>query len=112
MCAPGVIRFVVVRRRCRVGLHKWVRIRETDSTLDNPGQSAEWRSVCQHCKKERGSGVLAVSLVCGAFFLAGVVLMLVAPSFLAACLIIGSMGGLLVGAGTASIERIARWISR
>jgi hypothetical protein len=101
-----------MRVRCRVGLHKWVRIRETDPTVDNPSQSAEWRSVCRYCKTEHGSGVLAVSVVSGAFFVAGVVLLLVAPSLLAATLIIGSMGGLLVAVGPAALERITRLLSR
>jgi hypothetical protein len=101
-----------VRLRCRIGLHKWVRIRETDPTLDNPSQSAEWRSVCRYCKTERGSGVLVSSVVSGAFFVAGLVLLLVAPSLLAAILIIGAMFGLLIGVAPASIERIARWLSR
>jgi hypothetical protein len=100
-----------VRRRCRVGLHKWVRIRETDHTVDNPSQSAEWRSVCRFCKTERGSGVLVACVLNGTVFVAGVVLLWIAP-LLGAILIIGSMFGLLVGVGPASIERVARWLSR
>jgi hypothetical protein len=55
---------------------------------------------------------LVSSVVSGAFFVAGLVLLLVAPSLLAAILIIGAMFGLLIGVAPASIERIARWLSR
>ena len=94
-----------------MGFHKWVRIRETDPTVDNPSQSAEWRSVCRRCKAERGSGVLAASIVSAVAFVAGVVLLWFAP-LLGAIFIIGSMYGLLVGVVPASTERVARWLSR
>ena len=88
-----------------------MRIRETDATLDNPAQSAEWRSVCRYCNAERGSGVLVASAVSGAAFVAGVVLLWFAPLG-GAILIVGSTYGLLVGVGPASIEQVARWLSR
>jgi hypothetical protein len=43
---------------------------------------------------------------------AGVILLLLAPSLLAAVLIIGGMFGLMVSMVPASSERIARWLSR
>lgn len=56
--------------------------------------------------------MLVACVVSGVFFVTGLVLLLVAPSLLAAILIVGAMFGLLIGVAPASVERIARWMSR
>jgi hypothetical protein len=47
----------------------------------------------------------------GAIFVASLVVLWFAP-LLGAIMVIGSVGGLLVAVGPASIERVARWLSR
>jgi hypothetical protein len=89
-----------------------VRLRESDRDLDNPSESVRWRTVYRYCAREYGSGILFAVIVSGAATLAGVILVFVAPSLLAAVLIIGGIGGLLVSMVPASTERIARWLSR
>lgn len=94
-----------------MGFHRWVRVRETDPSLDNPSQSAQWRTVCRYCKRERNPSVRVSAVLFGAIFVASLVVLWFAP-LLGAIMIIGSAGGLLVAVGPASIERVARWLSR
>jgi hypothetical protein len=68
--------------------------------------------VCRYCGREYGSGILFAVIVSGATTLAGVILLFLAPSLLAAVLIIGGVGGLMWSMVPASTERIARWLSR
>jgi hypothetical protein len=79
--------------------------------MDNPSLSAQWRTVCRYCKRERGEGVLFAAVLFGSLLVGSLVLMWFAP-LLGAIVAIGSVGGLLVSVGPASIERIARWLSR
>jgi hypothetical protein len=100
-----------VRFRCRVGFHKWVRIRETDPTVENPSESAQWRTVCRYCKRERNPSVLVSTVLFGGILVGSLVVFWFAP-LLGAIIFIGSAGGLLVAVVPASAERIARWLSR
>jgi hypothetical protein len=100
-----------VRFRCRVGFHKWLRIRETDRTVENPSESAQWRTVCRYCKRERNPSVLVSTVLFGGILVGSLVVFWFAP-LLGAIIFIGAAGGLLVAVGPSSAERIARWLSR
>jgi hypothetical protein len=100
-----------MRLRCRTGFHKWVRIRETDPTVANPSQTAEWRTVCRDCNSERGSGVVFSTIFFLIVFTASLVVLWFYP-LLGAILVIGSVAALGPSVAPAAIERIARWLSR
>jgi hypothetical protein len=94
-----------------MGLHRWVRIRDTDPTLDNPSRGAQWRTACRDCKRERGSGMLFSTVLLGGIFVASLVVLWFAP-LLGAIMVIGTVGALLVVVGPAAIDLVVRWLGR
>src|SRR5262249_47251880 len=98
------------RLRCRIGFHKWIRVRETDPEAANPSQSAEWRTVCRDCKTEHGSGMWFSTLLFGTVLAGGIVGLWYFP-LVGAILIVGSVGAMGVVVVPAAVQRIARWLS-
>lgn len=88
-----------------------MRIRETDPTVANPSQSAEWRTVCRDCKSERGSGVVFSLILFAVVFTGSLVVFWYRP-LLGSILIIGAIGALGPSVAPAAIGRLARWLGR
>jgi hypothetical protein len=97
------------RLRCRLGLHRWVRVQYRDGDLEQP--VPEWRTECRDCARLRGSGLPTAIAVFGIFFVTGLVLMAWGPPFLGALFVAGSMAGLGWTAGLEGLQRVARWLS-
>src|SRR5690242_1275486 len=97
--------------RCRVGLHRWTRRRETDHDLENPGQSATWRTRCRDCGREQGNGTVWAGVAFLIAFAAGVWCLISGPPLLGAVLVMGSVTGLLWSAGAVLGGRLLRWLS-
>ena len=108
----GTVSRIAPPFRCRIGFHKWVRLRESDPDLENPDANVRWRTVCRYCGREQGSGHFLPVAVAGAATLAGILLLLLGPPLLGAIFVIGGMGGLTVSLLPAVTERIALWLSR
>ena len=101
----------MTRFRCRIGLHKWVRVRERDPELADPGQSAYWRTTCRYCECERGSGIAALATVSVVAVGASIAVFWLLSPLLGAIMMIGAVGGLGWAVVPATIDRIARWLS-
>lgn len=97
------------RLRCRLGLHRWVRVQHRDPDLELP--APEWRTECRDCGRLRGSGLPVALTFFGLVFVAGLALLAWGPPFLGALVIVGSVGGLGWTAGLEGLQRIARWLS-
>jgi hypothetical protein len=97
--------------RCRMGFHRWVRIRRTDRDLDNPAESAEWESSCRDCGRVRGSGIGFAVLVIGAAFIAAVAVWWFFSPMLGAIIMVGVVGAVGVVMVPTAISRIVQWLS-
>jgi hypothetical protein len=99
------------RFRCRIGLHKWVQVRQRDPDLDNPGQSAYWRTTCRYCGCEHGSGIVALTTACVVAVVASIAVFWLLSPLLGAIMMCGAVGGLGWAVVPATIDRVARWLS-
>ncbi len=96
--------------RCRIGLHKWVRLARRDLTLDQPGQHVETQTTCQLCGRERKSGGWVAAVLSVAVAAAGVVIFFLASPMLGAIVMVGAIGGLGWAMAPAILDRLLRWL--
>ena len=99
------------RFRCRIGLHKWVRVRQVDLDLENPSQSAYWRTTCRYCGCEHGSGTAVLATLSVVAVGASVAVFWLVSPLLGAIMMIGAVGGLGWAVAPAVVERIVRWLA-
>lgn len=97
--------------RCRVGLHRWARYRETDPDLEDRGPSAAWSTRCRDCGREVGTGHAWATVVFLVVFAGAVWCLAAGPPLLGAVLMIGAMSGLTLTAGAVLGTRLVRWLS-
>jgi hypothetical protein len=100
-----------VRLRCRLGLHRWARYRETDASLANPALAAEWDVRCRDCGAERHAGTVTSLVIFAVVFVVGVLSLAFWSPLVGALLLVGAMGGLMWSMGPAAIEFVARRLS-
>jgi hypothetical protein len=101
----------VVRLRCRLGLHRWARYRETDASPANPARAAEWHVRCGDCGAERHAGTATSLMIFAVVFAGGVLSLAFWSPLVGALLLVGAMGGLMWAMGPAAIGFVVRWLS-
>src|SRR5581483_3148715 len=99
------------RLRCRLGLHHWARIRETDGEVANPAESARWTTRCRDCGRVRGTGQVGSIALFVLAFAAAVAIFLTFSPFLGAIVMVGAVLGLGWAMGPALIAFVVRWLS-
>ncbi|HVS85560.1 MAG TPA: hypothetical protein VHD91_08005 [Gaiellaceae bacterium] len=99
------------RLMCRIGLHRWARMRQPDPDLENPQLDAPWVSRCRYCGRERGDASLFLTALFGAVFLGSIAIFWFSSPLLGALVMIAGMSGLMWTAGLAVLQVIVRWLS-
>jgi hypothetical protein len=100
-----------MKLRCRIGLHRWKRFKETDPDLEDRGPSAEWQTRCRDCQRVQGTGTVWATVAFVGVFVLALWCVLAGPPLLGAVLMIGAITGLLWSAGAVIGSRIVRWLS-
>jgi hypothetical protein len=80
--------------RCRLGLHRWVRMRTLDPSLANPGRSATSRTECRDCHAERGSGIRSTLVLVAVLAVGSAVVGITFSPVLGGLLLVGAVMGL------------------
>ena len=97
--------------RCRIGFHKWVRVKHSDPDMATEVREADWDTRCRYCGRAHGSGIaLTAVLIVGAVASAIVIFFLWSP-LLGALIMVGAIGAIGWTVVPASISRVARWLS-
>jgi hypothetical protein len=99
------------RVRCRLGLHRRVRVRVEDGELATPQARAAWTTRCRDCGRIRGAGGVGSVILFAAAIAVALALFFTTSPFLGAIVMVGTVLGLGWAMGPAAIARIARWLS-
>lgn len=97
--------------RCRLGLHRWARVRAEDLSLAEPGANAVWTTRCRDCGVVRGTGQVGSFALFALAVAVALVLFFTVSPFLGAIVMVGAVLGLGWSMGPAIIEFAARWLS-
>ena len=100
------------RLRCRIGLHRWVRVKYTDADLENPGAAAAaWRTSFRYCGIARSGGSAVFAVVALAILGIGIALALTTQSLLSGLIIMGGVAAVGRVAFVGGLTRIATFLS-
>lgn len=94
-----------MKLRCRLHLHKWVRIKQPT------GSDEEWRMECRYCHAPQKAGSIVSMGFFGVFALAAVAVFWFLSPLLGAVMMVGAMSGLMWAMGPPIVDRVSRWLS-
>ena len=91
--------------RCRVGVHKWVRVKQSADHDD------DWLTQCRICGKQQSSGVGVAATIFGLFVVASILVWWFQSPLLGGLMMTAAVTGLGWAMGPALAERLATWLS-